>query len=587
MDLVRQEIDYGLVVTGNFESQRMWLVCVYHLRRTINFASLILSGGIMVVQWGSLVRDYSTQLLPIVESTSARIPMLTAVPRFLTFSFTSPSLSVPYTILLLVVVVFLITTAAGKYAAEQSSVTTAKIVADADSYKMAKLALAGWDFSLMDPVSVEEAKLAKSQQLLAAVKEEEIKKAIADRTESERRKLVLRRVSGLALNILLILGCWFLIIYATIVLVPDYGLVEGTFLNTVHRLMPLTNICLSLANGILPAATSLLVKFERHDDAAYAFKMETFRLYTGKILNVLVLMYTGANSFIGGQRFGLPGLKTIWVSEFCRDAHYPDEWPCPEDELGWLLFKSCLLDFFTSKISVILFGEFARFKARRKSDMSSARSDFNTPPYVIQLLYTQCLAWLATPYLPMVALWQPLALYATFKFDGWVLRRYKRKPTSMNAVDSQSIRTFAIFFYMLSLGIAMANYYTFMFSETCPIGNTEAIRHSGVNCNTTTSAFSGAFSYYDSPFSAILPTDETSAFFSVLNIVVSPAFAYLVAAVWMMKAFLEGKHRAVIEKKSAQQVAEMSEQVQILSDTVKKRDTRIEYLEKARKRTND
>ena len=32
-----------------------------------------------------------------------------------------------------------------------------------------------------------------------------IKKAIADRTESERRKLVLRRVSGLALNILLIL----------------------------------------------------------------------------------------------------------------------------------------------------------------------------------------------------------------------------------------------------------------------------------------------------------------------------------------------------------------------------------------------
>lgn len=98
---------------------------------------------------------------------------------------------------------------------------------------------------------------------------------------------------------LLILGCWFLIIYSTVVIVPTHALTEGTTFNAVHKVMPITNICLSLSNGMLPALTGLLVKFERYDDPVTIFKMSTFRLYVGKILNVLVLMYTGANCFIG------------------------------------------------------------------------------------------------------------------------------------------------------------------------------------------------------------------------------------------------------------------------------------------------
>ena len=87
----------------------------------------------------------------------------------------------------------------------------------------------------------------------------------------------------------------------------------------------------------------------------------------------------------GGQRFKLPGLQTIWQQQYCKDKHYPNVWPCPEDELGWLLFKSCILDFLTSKFSKVVMGEFARFRAKRKQDMSKARGDFDTPEYVIQV----------------------------------------------------------------------------------------------------------------------------------------------------------------------------------------------------------
>lgn len=73
--------------------------------------------------------------------------------------------------------------------------------------------------------------------------------------------------------------------------------------------------------------------------------METSRLYLGKILNALVLMYTEANSYVGGSQLQLPGLSAFWEAaqsgDACAyglnaDATYAtkatatsSEWPCP------------------------------------------------------------------------------------------------------------------------------------------------------------------------------------------------------------------------------------------------------------------
>merc|ERR1712166_339007 len=179
----------------------------------------------------------------------------------------------------------------------------------------------------------------------------------------------------------------------------------------------------------------------------------------------------------------------------------------------------------------------------------------------------------------MVALWQPLAAYLTLKFDAFVLRRYKRKP--VQSIDSQKIRTFTTSFYIMSLFIAMTNYYTFMTSPTCPIGYSEAVASDTIcNANTT---FAGAFEGKASPFAAVLP-DAGSTFFSVTNVIMSPLFSYSVIIIFMTQYVLERKHRGSITAFTDQKVLDMQEQVQMISTQLKKKETRIEYLEKAKKR---
>ena len=116
------------------------------------------------------------------------------------------------------------------------------------------------------------------------------------------------------------------------------------------------------------------------------------------MVQVLVLMYTGANSFVGGARMKLPGLETSWKTNMCNygwDAsNCPEKannacWVCPEDELGWVLFKTLILDFVVSKMVALLLGGIQAVKARLKKDPGQAKTDFQTSEMVIQLLYVQ------------------------------------------------------------------------------------------------------------------------------------------------------------------------------------------------------
>lgn len=172
---------------------------------------------------------------------------------------------------------------------------------------------------------------------------------------------------------------------------------------------------------VLPAITNALIQFEKYDDLATQFQMETSRLYFGKILNALVLMYTEANSYVGGSQLELPGLSSFWTAAQSGQCAYginsdtsyatkasdsTSEWPCPEDKLGYVLLKTILLDFFVGKAVAVAVGEAKNAYTRlRKQPASAAKSDFQTSTMVIQLLYTQAIAWLAVPYVPLILFW--------------------------------------------------------------------------------------------------------------------------------------------------------------------------------------
>ncbi len=77
-----------------------------------------------------------------------------------------------------------------------------------------------------------------------------------------------------------------------------------------------------------------------------------------------------------------------------------------EDELGFVLFKTIALDFFVGKGVAVAIGEAKKgYMRAKKQPASAAKSDFQTSTMVIQLLYTQAIAWLAVPYVPIILLW--------------------------------------------------------------------------------------------------------------------------------------------------------------------------------------
>ena len=74
----------------------------------------------------------------------------------------------------------------------------------------------GWDFNRTDAITIEDSKMQASENMLLLVKEKELKEMLDKRTSQEKRKLMFRRIVGIWLNFILILGCWGVIIFVAV-----------------------------------------------------------------------------------------------------------------------------------------------------------------------------------------------------------------------------------------------------------------------------------------------------------------------------------------------------------------------------------
>ena len=355
---------------------------------------------------------------------------------------------------------------------------------------------------------------------------------------------------------------------------------DGT-LGKVHKVIPVTNLALTLINGILPFATNALVKMEKYDDLGTQFEMELFRLYFGKILNALVLMYTSANSFVGGAQLALPGLDSMWANAQPTCVYGEvgsSQWLCPEDELGFILFKTIALDFFVAKGVLVTVGEAKKLFVTKwkKQPSSAARADFQTSAMVINLLYVQCLAWLAIPYIPTIVLWQPIAVWLNFKWDFWALKRYMKKP--LRTFEARKAQAFIVNFFVISLGIALLNLYFFLANSTCPVATLCPNATLGGPFNVAATNTTATVT----PASIITPTEGVGAV--VVGMISSPVAAYFVVVVYMTRFSLEKKHRRVTVEYAGTKEQELQEQLSLQAMQIKKKDARIAYFEKNRNR---
>eukprot|EP01043_Picozoa_sp_COSAG02_P053495 COSAG02_NODE_5913_length_3942_cov_2.518345_4_plen_267_part_00 len=258
-------------------------------------------------------------------------------------------------------------------------------------------------------------------------------------------------------------------------------------------------------------------------------------------------------------------------------------------------------------------GEAKRALARaKKQPASAAKSDFQTSTMVIQLLYTQALAWLAVPYVPIILLWyvlpsmtlwnepcrstllvephslrfllsltchrMPFMWYLNFKWEYWVLCRYMKKP--LRTFETRQAMAFIANFFVLSLAIALLNLYFFLSKSTCVTRLA-----SGELCATGTPVQGGPFNDptpLQTPVSVVLPSSGIAA--SIVNSVASPVVAYALVVVYVTKYVLEKKHRTVTLNFAKSKQVELQEQLQLLSRQMAKKDQKLAFLEKAREK---
>lgn len=589
-DLRFIEARYGQGIAVYFQFSRwLWFLNVVSM-------PFVLSIVLLQLLDGRDLGDGEARWLPTAteggqEKQSTIVPLLTHVPHMLLFSAVQHGGVGPYlySLALVLLAIFLVTMAGFKYAKEKGEQKAEEVYAAADEHKFARLAFAGWDFNLSDASAVEDAKIQASEDMQMKLKEDEVLEARLNRTKEERNALLRRRVVGIGVNCVLILCSWGGIFVVTWVTTTSE--LTGV-LGSIHQLIPLTNVTVSVINGVLPFLTKMLVKYEQYDDMATKFKMETTRLFMGKILNVLVLMYTGANCFVGGKRLGLPGLQDQWSKYQCdvygRSATDCPEgkqcWRCPEDELGWILFKTLILEFIASKLVALAIGRAKRALARVRNDPGKARADFETSTNVIQLLYIQAVAWLTIPYLPVVTVWQPCVMYINFKWEQRVLMWYKRKP--VRTFEARKAQAFIANFFVLSLIIVMSNFYLFMSKTTCPINQCGAAADDSAS-PTRQEQFIGPFN--GEPAQASTPIDvitppSTNPLHYLVQVLGSPFFAYMVVLFVSMRFGLERKHRVYTTSFSQQKQLEVQEELASATTQLRKANARIEHLEKQRRR---
>mmetsp|Transcript_33459 Transcript_33459/g.83413 ORF Transcript_33459/g.83413 Transcript_33459/m.83413 type:complete len:486 (-) Transcript_33459:868-2325(-) len=158
-----------------------------------------------------------------------------------------------------------------------------------DKFRFARAVLNGWDISVNSATTASEAHAIAADRLRLLVDEEERAARIAARSIRERNWLLVRRIVGIVISVAYTASAWAVIIGLQLY---EQTLAKILVANSVPgaSLLSLVGIpiLVSAINVVLPVMTMMVTKFERWDDPSTTLRLQVFRLYLGKILNLLI-----------------------------------------------------------------------------------------------------------------------------------------------------------------------------------------------------------------------------------------------------------------------------------------------------------
>ena len=208
-DLRYVEARYGQGIAVYFQfSQWLWM---------LNVLTVVPMVSVVAYQFYQVLTNGGSSWMPASQTSSAVIPLITHVPHFFLFSFVGNDGAGPYVYVgaLILLSIFLVYSAVQKYSVEKGEEKAEKVYASADDNTFSRMAFAGWDFNLMDPSAVEDAKIQASEDMQMKLSAHEVELKRQNRTKEEKRNLLIRRIGGIFMNSLLSVAAWGVIFVTT------------------------------------------------------------------------------------------------------------------------------------------------------------------------------------------------------------------------------------------------------------------------------------------------------------------------------------------------------------------------------------
>jgi len=387
---------------------------------------------------------------------------------FVYYSSFSPSDGALYTGVLSASVVTCVISTARKYVAERRQAQWIEVYGlGSDRMRFARAVLNGWDMGVDGQQALGEAQSAFADRLRLLVDEEQRADRIDRRGAAERAALRFRRLVGISVSVAYLVLAW-----AIIIALQLNGRAISQWLSssvTGGALLAdfAVPVAVSAVNVALPVLTMWVTHFERWDYPATTLRLQVFRLYLGKILNLLINV-AGYGILVARQKATPQGVLYVPVpgsASFSVQLVEPDasRWGCAENQVGTTLLLFVAVEFVVDKLVSAGKALFFRFVWPVFTRRPWQREPFPIAQKVINLIYFQALLWLCMPYFPFITVVAPVMLYATFKFDAELLRVAMAKPA--NPWSADDIGAFFFRIYFITFGVALAWNYLFLRGE--------------------------------------------------------------------------------------------------------------------------
>uniref|UniRef100_A0A672GP89 Transmembrane channel-like protein n=1 Tax=Salarias fasciatus TaxID=181472 RepID=A0A672GP89_SALFA len=294
------------------------------------------------------------------------------------------------------------------------------VPADSSS-SSAWLLLTGWDFTVINEKAVRQRKDNLRESLSESAQSELL-------TRSEKLK-----------HFGVHLGCWIL----------STGLAVGCgagvyFLCQYEQKTLLVPFVVSLFNLVIPLFYSLFNKFE-------VYSSQRSQIYTLVGRNVLLRMVI------------LGVLCHYWMDVVAENFQ------CWESRVGQALYRLVLFDFFFLMLGS-LFGEFLSNVIGTKLLLHLGVPEFDVARNVLDLIYSQTLAWIGIYFSPLLPVMQMIKLFILFYIKKVSLIQNCQPPRrSARAAQMQTIFIFLLFFpfFLGALSVVAYTAWSLSPSEQC------------------------------------------------------------------------------------------------------------------------